>query len=223
VNAIEPLRNGYFASGSKDHTIIIWSITTFTLVNTLNNNHIIYFLCELSTGVLASSDWSNNINFWNYTATSNQLLSSYTGISTTGSNDIRAIEEVNGQLYVSDDREQLYIFSETTYALLTTLTGTSKIVAMSASADGLNFAAALSNPNNFAYFAASTRSITTPQAQSNANTRTIKAMDRWGTFFVTLDDQRIWAWLVNETSATGFMITTASNNPNSIACFNGKC
>jgi hypothetical protein len=173
-------------------------------------------LCELSNGVLASADGVDKVKFWNYIVTSNQLLSSYTGISSNG-NNIRAMTEVNMQLYVSDDQKKLYIFNETTYALFATVTGFSDdIVAMSSSADGLHFAAALDSSANgkFSYFAAVTASgsASSPQAKStqdDSNNMRTSMMDRWGAFFFTGDNKNgIWSWDV-AMNGTGGLITTA--------------
>jgi hypothetical protein len=198
-------------------------------VNKLTNSDSIKFLCVLSNGVLASGDGANNVKFWNYEVTSNQLLSSYTGAN---SNWIKAMAEVNGQLYVSTSSQKLYVLSETTYGLLFTVTGFSKnILAMQASTDGLRFAVALDNNNagnTFAYYAPVTASgpLSTAQLQSSQdNSNQMQSMDGCGTFFFTSDDNnKIWSWDVSVTtgSSVGTLIMT-SNEQNifSIACLNG--
>jgi hypothetical protein len=141
-----------------------------------------------------------------------------------------AMTEANGQqLLVSDSSKKLYIFNETTYTLSATLTGfSSNIYAMSASADGLFFAASVGS--TFSYYSAATSGTVsaTLVAQNNAdssNTFQISMMDRWGTVFFTGDDANgIWWWNMTQ----GGLITNANfynsysyNWNNFITCLNG--
>jgi hypothetical protein len=184
------------------------------------------FLTQLSTGILTVGYSNSVIKFWNFTY--NQSPSDQLKISNT----VLAMTEVNGQLFVSDNQQNLYKISESSYTVVTTVTGfPGSITVMKVSMDGVHFAVGMSN-QQFAYYPSSvtTASVGAPLVlSSNNNNHTIMCMDRYLNTFITGDDNingdglSVWAWDVNPVTNTlnpgsGVAIAYIQYNMTSIAC-----
>ena len=69
MNSIQLLANNLIASGSDDHTILVWDSTTGTLLKTMDNAVQVYAVEYLTNGYLASAKsyaaGFSTVNIWN--------------------------------------------------------------------------------------------------------------------------------------------------------------
>jgi hypothetical protein len=155
-------------------------------------------LTQLGTGFLAAALANGNITFYNITY-SQQVATVL--IRSTG---VVAMTEVSGQLYASDWAQKLYKISETTYQIILTISGTSNIMAITASLDGIHFGIGMGN-GQFAYYANTMSSITAYLASGIRSGNAIKGMDQYNNVFMpayTNSSNNVWGWRVDVSTST---------------------